>query len=74
MAEFAEWFSHHAIGLKNGLISDATALSGRWDFTLVYDPGDHFGTPSPSQTEAPPIPRVVTRSLRQCSASLDSSW
>lgn len=52
MAEFAEWFSHHAIGLKNGLISDATALSGRWDFTLVYDPGDHFGTPSPSQTEA----------------------
>jgi len=58
MAEFAEWFSHHAIGLKNGLISDATALSGRWDFTLVYDPGDHFGTPSPSQTEAASDPSV----------------
>jgi uncharacterized protein (TIGR03435 family) len=50
MAEFAEWFSRHAIGLKSGAISDHTALGGRWDFTLVYDAGDHFGTPSPSQT------------------------
>jgi uncharacterized protein (TIGR03435 family) len=38
MGEFAEWFSSHAIGLKYGAISDNTALSGRWDFTLAYDP------------------------------------
>lgn len=50
MTEFAEWFSHRATGLRSGAISDNTALSGRWDFALVYDPGDHFGTPSPGQT------------------------
>ncbi|HVW10134.1 MAG TPA: TIGR03435 family protein [Bryobacteraceae bacterium] len=48
MAEFAAWFSNRAIGLKSGPISDDTGLSGRWDFTLIYDPGDSFGAPSPT--------------------------
>ncbi len=63
MAEFAAWFSNRAIGLKAGPISDNTGLSGRWDFTLVYDPQDSFGEPSSDPSGGYTIFEAMQRQL-----------
>ena len=51
MAEFAEWLRFHGIGLRFGPISDGTGLSGRWDFTLTYDPMDRPVAPASDQAD-----------------------
>jgi len=63
MQEFATWFSNRAIGLKAGTISDNTALLGRWDFTLIYDPQDSFGAPSSDPSGGYTIFEAMQRQL-----------